>query len=159
FVPVVVDGVVYVAAGQWVFAIGGSGEAVTASSATPEPSGQTTPTTQSAATAATGAAAGEPVAFGWSNSGDGRRELLFPESVAVDAHGQIWVTSMPGSFYIFDLDGNLLETWGTSGTGNGQFNFSDPSQGAEVGAILFSPDGGFYVADIINFRIQQFDRD
>ena len=29
----------------------------------------------------------------------------------------------------------------------------------EVGVIFFAPDGGFYVADFGNFRVQQFDKD
>jgi streptogramin lyase len=65
---------------------------------------------------------------------------------------------MPGDFFIFDLDGNLLETWGTPGPGDGQFDLTDPQDG-DAGAVLFAPDGSFFVADTFNARIQEFDKD
>ena len=51
----------------------------------------------------------------------------------------------------------MSETWGSPGSGNGQFNFS--VNGENAGAIAFAPDGGFWVADTGNFRVQRFDKD
>jgi len=61
-------------------------------------------------------------------------------------------------FLIFDLDGNLLETWGTAGSGDGQFDFANAGSYMYNG-IAFAPDGGFYVSDAANGRVQHFDAD
>jgi sugar lactone lactonase YvrE len=52
-------------------------------------------------------------------------------------------------------DGASAGDWGTSGSDPGQFTFVFEGNG--FGAITFRPDGGFYVADSGNNRIQQFD--
>jgi sugar lactone lactonase YvrE len=39
----------------------------------------------------------------------------------------------------------------------GQFDFNNANSGNPTADIAFAPDGGFYVADTGNFRIQQFD--
>jgi outer membrane protein assembly factor BamB len=101
-------------------------------------------------------AAASPLSFAWSASGDAQHALVNPGSVGVDPSGRIWVSSMPGSFLIFDLDGNYLETWGTPGKAPGQFSFDGGS--VNFGGVTFAPDGGFYVADLANARIEQFDK-
>ncbi|MCA9876221.1 MAG: NHL repeat-containing protein, partial [Thermomicrobiales bacterium] len=53
-------------------------------------------------------------------------------------------------FRIFSPEGELLDTWGEHGTGDGQFDFGG------VGDIAFASDGTFYVADTANRRVQQF---
>ena len=79
------------------------------------------------------------------------------ESPAVDSEGHIWaVASFDDLFWIFDREGAYLESWGTPGSGDGEFNFArDPND--SFGAIAFAPDGGFYVADTGNQRVQRFD--
>jgi DNA-binding beta-propeller fold protein YncE len=49
---------------------------------------------------------------------------------------------------VFTADGAFLYTWGTKGSGNGQFN--DPK------GIAVDPQGYIYVADTANHRIQKF---
>ena len=73
--------------------------------------------------------------------------------------GNVWVTSpWEDGFWIFKPDGTYLETWGTTGSGNGQFRLTTHGQSSDAdGAIAFAPDGSFYVADGGNNRIQQFD--
>lgn len=74
--------------------------------------------------------------------------------------GDVWVTSpWENRFWIFKPDGTFVETWGTAGTGDGQFHLTthDQSHPDADGAIAFAPDGSFYVADGGNDRVQQFD--
>ncbi len=78
-----------------------------------------------------------------------------PPVVAPD--GNIWVPSSNDSvFWIFAPDGTYLESWGTPGTGDGQFDFTR-SDGSEFGDVAFDTDGTFYVADVGNHRIEKFD--
>lgn len=77
-------------------------------------------------------------------------------SVAVDPQGRIWATANhENHIWIVDRDGAFLEGWGTLGDGDGEFNFETES--GSFGAIGFAPDGGFYVADTGNQRVQRFD--
>jgi streptogramin lyase len=97
-----------------------------------------------------------PVAFVWATTGA-------PESpkqvshMAIDPQCRLWVMDVQANrFLIFDLDGTLLDTWGEPGSGDGQFDFAG-AQSDNVGGIAFAPDGGFYVSDASNERVQQFD--
>jgi hypothetical protein len=74
--------------------------------------------------------------------------------------GHLWV-SVPfeNLYWIFSPDGKYLESWGTAGTGPGQFDFSDHAQTPDgFGAIAFAPDGSFFVGDTGNHRIERFDK-
>jgi DNA-binding beta-propeller fold protein YncE len=65
-------------------------------------------------------------------------------------------------FQIFAPDGTFLEVWGTSGSSEGEFDFTTVGWGGyPEAAIAFAPDGTFYVTDTGNHRIQKFgpDRD
>ena len=84
---------------------------------------------------------------------------MIPTGLDVDPAGRIWVAEGPGRFAIFDVDGRFVERWGTAGSGDGEFDFDNANSGNPTAAIAFGPDGGFYVADTGNFRIQQFDAD
>jgi sugar lactone lactonase YvrE len=77
--------------------------------------------------------------------------------LAVDPDGRLWASTPDSTFDIYDRDGNLLETWGTFGREEGQFDFVTPC--GPRGGVAFRPDGGFYVADSDNARIQEFDAD
>ena len=76
----------------------------------------------------------------------------------VDPEGRIWAaSSFDHVFWIFDRDGRHLESWGRPGRGEGEFHFE--AEGNGFGSVAFRPDGGFYVADAGNARVQQFDPD
>ena len=81
---------------------------------------------------------------------------------AIDpATGDIWVAvPYDSTYWIFGPDGTYKESWGTHGTGPGQFAFLtiDPNP-SPFGSIAFAPDGSFFVADVGNFRVQAFDKD
>ena len=73
--------------------------------------------------------------------------------------GRIWVpASELDAIRIYDQDGGLAETWGTPGTGDGEFRFGD-SEDRDGGGIIFAPDGSFFVLDSSNFRVQRFTAD
>ena len=102
-----------------------------------------------------------PVAFLWETRGDPDDPLGNPAFLAVALDSAIWVTDGDHDrFLLFSPDGGLIESWGTSGSGEGQFDFTTRGWGGYPhGAIAFAPDGGFYVADPGNFRIQRFGPD
>jgi hypothetical protein len=72
--------------------------------------------------------------------------------------GDIWVADgFESRFWIFSPDGKYLESWGTPGKADGQFDFiwHAPNPSA-FGSIAFAPDGTFYVSDVGNNRVQKF---
>jgi DNA-binding beta-propeller fold protein YncE len=102
-------------------------------------------------------------AFGATEQPDATLPVLWESprislNLAVDPEGRLWASTPEGTFDIYDRDGNLLETWGTFGREEGQFDFDTPC-GPRGGGVAFRPDGGFYVTDADNARIQEFDAD
>jgi len=101
----------------------------------------------------------------WETQGNADDPLDAPFGMTFAPDGALWVVdSNKGHFQIFTSDGSYLETWGTPGDGDGQFNFLASDHAAKgtpggYGDIAFAPDGTFYVADTGNFRIQKFDAD
>jgi len=94
----------------------------------------------------------------WGSYGTGNGQFSGPRRVATDADGYIYVVDLDTGDYIgeaiyriqkFDSSGSFIATWGSYGTGNGQFDF--PS------GIAVDADGYVYVADTYNSRIQKFD--
>src|SRR5574338_360536 len=73
----------------------------------------------------------------------------FPQDLALDSGGNVYVTDY-GNRRIqkFDNDGNFLHTWGTKGSGNGQFQV--PS------GIAIGKDFVYVVDNELN-RVQKFD--
>jgi DNA-binding beta-propeller fold protein YncE len=99
-----------------------------------------------------------PVEFLWETRGDPASPLGNPSKIAIAPDGSIWVTDCDNDrFQIFAPDGSLLELWGTSGSGEGEIDFTTVGWGGyDEGAIAFAPDGTFYVAEPGNHRIQKF---
>jgi DNA-binding beta-propeller fold protein YncE len=92
----------------------------------------------------------------WQSTG-GPEPILYPAGLAVDPQGNLWVVDGGNDrFQIFAPDGTFIETWGTSGAAEGQFNFFSPAQDWGRGDIAFDAAGNFYVADAGNHRIQKF---
>jgi outer membrane protein assembly factor BamB len=163
FGAIVVGGVVYVGnrAGE-LYAIGGL-ESAAAAGLTPAAAASPTVTVAADAGGTPAPdASGTPAAeFLWQTTGGAQPFGRFISGVTVAPDGRLWVADGAlNQFQIFAPDGTFVETWGTPGSGDGQFNFLRAnSDGDTFGAVTFAPDGSFYVADEGNFRIQKFDRD
>jgi DNA-binding beta-propeller fold protein YncE len=83
-----------------------------------------------------------------------------PTGIAVDAvRGSVFVVdSNNNRVQKFDLSGTFQATWGSSGAGNGQFQFFGTGQGPE-GGIAVDAAGDVYVVDNMNWRVQKFHGD
>jgi DNA-binding beta-propeller fold protein YncE len=78
--------------------------------------------------------------------------LQRPSAVAFDAAGErVYVAdSMAHHVLAYGLDGRLLQTIGSNGTADGEFN--SPTH------LAVERDGTLLVTDALNFRVQAFDR-
>jgi len=74
-----------------------------------------------------------------------------PQATASDGSGNIYVANADDVIKKFSVDGELVDEWGSEGSGNGQFDFP---QGIGV-----DRRGFVYVADTWNNRIQKFTPD
>ena len=76
--------------------------------------------------------------------------------VTVAPDGAIWIVDGATSgFQIFSPEGQLIGHWGIAGEDDGEFTFAAGDSNV-MGAVAFRSDGGFYVADSGNARVQQF---
>ncbi|HEY7036375.1 MAG TPA: PQQ-binding-like beta-propeller repeat protein [Thermomicrobiales bacterium] len=149
FGPIIVDGVLYVSTANGLLYALGNGDNTVASPAA------------GTATSVTPAPTETPVAsvaeFVWAAKGSDQAHLSQPLIPRLAPDGSLWVSDSSGRFFIFDLDGNLIDVWGAAGSDPGQFRFV---QGGDYGGgFVFAADGSLFVADTFNQRVQHFDRD
>jgi hypothetical protein len=80
----------------------------------------------------------------------GSGQLTDPRYDALDASGNIWVVSA-GENHVkeFSASGTLIRTIGSTGSGNGQFNYP-------VGITINKSAGNLYVSDTGNHRVEEF---
>ena len=133
-----------------VYSIGGDGATIAAQPFTnPAPSASAAPTQVPYAALKVG--------IGWTT--DIRNMGFAPVcQIAVEPKtGRIWAPEAEGDkIAIFDATGKLLEQWGSSGEGLGQFDFTRQN-GDGYGTLAFARDGSFFVLDVGNRRVQHFD--
>jgi DNA-binding beta-propeller fold protein YncE len=83
---------------------------------------------------------------------------LWTPTLAPD--GRIWVPSNENDqIRIYDQSGRIVDKWGTSGHGDGQFFFGAPGVHDDGAGVIFAPDGSIYVLDSGNLRVQHFSSD
>jgi len=92
----------------------------------------------------------------WGGVGTGDGQFQYPLGIAVDTAGNVYVGNRaphegPGLDRIqkFTSNGSFLTGWGSTGSGDGQFQ--SPS------GVAVDATGSVYVADTHNQRIQKFD--
>jgi subtilisin family serine protease/sugar lactone lactonase YvrE len=85
--------------------------------------------------------------FGSSGSGNGK--FNFPEGVAIDAGGNVWVADTGnGRIQKFNSKGEYLTQFGSLGSANGKLN--NPTE------VAIDPEGDLWVLDLYNHRVQRF---
>lgn len=128
------------------------------------PSTPTTTSTASATTAAgptvTPAPSLKPLTLLWQKGGPTHSQPATWQPAVDPATGDVWVAApFDNVFWIFSPDGKYLESWGTPGKGDGQLALATHEENPTPrGSIAFTADGGFYVADTGNDRVQKFDK-
>jgi outer membrane protein assembly factor BamB len=149
FGPILVDGVLYISTANGILYALGDNDRMVAS--------PTSETSTPVNAQPTETPVSEVAQFVWSAKGSDQARLIQPLIPRLAPDGSLWVSDASGRFFIFDLDGNLIEVWGSAGSGPGQFRFV---QGGDyAGGFAFADDGSLFVADTFNQRIQHFDRD
>jgi sugar lactone lactonase YvrE len=76
-------------------------------------------------------------------------EITNPTGTALAPNGNLYVVDGANRVQVFDSDGVWLRSWGTQGSGSGQF---DNPQGIAADSL-----NNIYVADFANHRIEKFD--
>jgi DNA-binding beta-propeller fold protein YncE len=92
-------------------------------------------------------------------SPDDPERLSHAYGLGIDPRGNVWVADgNHDRIEILASDGTHLETWGSSGAGEGQFEFYAPESGFGVGYgdVAFDEAGNIYVLDTGNHRVQKF---
>jgi DNA-binding beta-propeller fold protein YncE len=77
--------------------------------------------------------------------GEAFKDML---SLAADTEGNLFALDISGCVYKIDSTGKILTKWGSSGSGDGEFN--------QPKAIAVDSKGNVYVLDTGNYRIQKF---
>ncbi len=97
----------------------------------------------------------------WTASGPAASKPSTWQPAIDPATGDIWVAAdWDNTFWIFGSDGTYRESWGTTGSGPGEFNFlTTDIHPVPFGWVAFAPNGSFYVMDTGNNRVQAFDKD
>jgi phosphohistidine swiveling domain-containing protein len=94
----------------------------------------------------------------WGSAGSENGEFDYPEGIAIDSQNNVYVadsyiSDSPHNNRIqkFTSDGTFITTWGSDGSENGEFNFTQ--------GIAIDSQNNVYVADSWNDRIQKFTSD
>jgi tripartite motif-containing protein 71 len=79
-----------------------------------------------------------------------------PTGVAVDSNGNVYIMDTENErIQKFDSAGNFITTWGSPGSGEGQFR--NASSWGTLGHLATDSQGNVYVIDTNNYRVQKFD--
>jgi len=103
--------------------------------------------------------------FDLAPEGNGKGQFNKPRGIAQAPDGSFYVVDTSNlRVEKFDKDGKYLLSFGSAGTGDGQFQAlipadNNPAPGTGPGGIAVDSQGNVYVADTWNHRVQKFDRD
>jgi hypothetical protein len=145
---------------------GPSGEASTlassVASATPaqesEPAASPTATPEGTQIAVASATVEGALERAWQGAGPAEAKACTSHP-AIAPGGNVWVSAcFENRFWIFSPDGEYLESWGTPGSGDGEFNFVYGGGSDAIAGVAFASDGSFYVVEAGNLRVQRFDK-
>jgi PKD repeat protein len=85
----------------------------------------------------------------WGSQGTGDGDFTYPEGIARDNAGNIYVTETGNHrIQMFNSSGTFITKWGVPGSGDGELDLP--------GGIAVTAGGNVYVADRWNSRIQKF---
>merc|ERR1712232_1351601 len=87
----------------------------------------------------------------WGEYGEEDGKLDEPKDVAVNSHGEVFVTDARHRVQVFDLEGVFLRSWGKKGRKSCQFKHPT--------GITVDNEDMIFVCDQGNHRIQVFDRE
>jgi DNA-binding beta-propeller fold protein YncE len=86
----------------------------------------------------------------WGTYGTGPGQLVWPNSMRLDAHGRLLISDeWRHDVQCIDQEGTLLHSWGGPGTEDGRFN--------RAAGLAFDVAGNVIVVDAGNHRLQKFD--
>ncbi len=141
-----------------VYDIGGDGTAIAPlPAANLAPTAAASPTPAPSPASAPPSSALSPVSLLWTATDPAG--AMFPSALTLGPSGLLWAADTANDrFAIFKPDGTFVGFWGESGSGDGQFDLTR-ANGDPYGAVVFEPDGSFFVLDVGNRRVQKFDPD
>ena len=94
---------------------------------------------------------GQTHLLSWGSFGPGNGEFKFPQHLAADASGNVYVGDSDNHrVQKFDSNGTLITKWGTNGPNDGQFQ-------GPYGVAVDASGNNVYVVDRVNQRVQKFD--
>lgn len=100
-----------------------------------------------------------PVVYLGQIDGGSTSRLDWPTALALDTHDNLYVMDCRNSRIVkFDPGGRVLTTWGSQGTGDGEFAFFVRNGGGCEGGITVDASGTVYVIDN-GGQVQLFDGD
>ena len=140
-----------------VYSIGGDGATLTATAPSTASPGPSAAPSASATPSAAPSASLLSTSVEWVATAGGSDYSAWGLAQAPD--GSLWASiARENHFDIYRPDGTFVESWGSGGSGEGQFELRR-ANGDEYGMLAFAPDGSFFVLDPGNRRIQAFDKD
>jgi eukaryotic-like serine/threonine-protein kinase len=83
---------------------------------------------------------------------------LFLQGPAVADDGTTYLLAMAGRVLVFDGGGSLIREFGEPGSDPGQLDFirDDKNRGNSIGDVAIAPDGTLWIANPDNFRVDHF---
>jgi len=87
----------------------------------------------------------------WGEQGEEEGKLDEPKDIAVNSHGEVFVTDARHRVQVFNLEGAFLRAWGKKGRKSGQFKHPT--------GITVDNEDMIFVCDQGNHRVQVFEKD